>query len=119
MSTPDTMRAVEVPAAGDQFELVERPVPEPGPDAVRVAVDAGPGDLVAVQGIGGLGHLVATRGSVAGWASGHAKDREDTLAFSARREVTPLVETFPLDDVAEAYERMASNEARFRVVLEP
>jgi NADPH2:quinone reductase len=29
------------------------------------------------------------------------------------------VETFPLDDVAEAYERMASNEARFRVVLEP
>jgi len=340
MSTAETMRAVEVPAAGEPFELVERPVPEPGPEEVRVAVDAcgicysdsyvregtrpgieyprvpgheiagrvdavgervdaweagdrvgvgwhgghcftcdpcrrgdfqgcengeitgltfdggyaeyatvpaeavgripgglddveaapllcagittfnalrnsgaGPGDLVAVQGVGGLGHLgiqyaremgfetvalssspdkedlarslgadrfvdageadpaealasmggarvvlatapsaeaiseavgglgrngevvvvgvphepvpvdvahlVGTRGSVSGWASGHAKDWEDTLEFSALRGVTPTVETYPLEAVDEAYGRMRANEARFRVVLEP
>jgi NADPH2:quinone reductase len=33
--------------------------------------------------------------------------------------VTPEVEAYPLEDVDEAYERMRSNEARFRVVLEP
>ncbi|MFB6122925.1 MAG: alcohol dehydrogenase catalytic domain-containing protein [Haloferacaceae archaeon] len=63
--------------------------------------------------------LVQTRGAVAGWASGHAKDWEDTLEFSALRDVTPTVETFPLSDVEAAYDRMASNDARFRVVLEP
>jgi NADPH2:quinone reductase len=66
-----------------------------------------------------VGHLVGNRASVAGWASGHAKDWEDTLEFSALRDVTPEVETYPLEDVAEAYERMRANEARFRVVLEP
>jgi NADPH2:quinone reductase len=64
-------------------------------------------------------HLVGTRGSVTGWASGHAKDAEDTLAFSALRDVTPEVEVYSLEDAAVAYERMRSNEARFRVVLEP
>jgi NADPH2:quinone reductase len=36
----DRMRAVQVPEAGGGFEVVERDVPEPGPEAVRVAVDA-------------------------------------------------------------------------------
>ncbi|SDF22005.1 NADPH2:quinone reductase [Halorientalis regularis] len=63
--------------------------------------------------------LVGTRGGVEGWASGHARDSQDTLEFSALRDVRPEIETFPLDDVAAAYERMIENEARFRVVLEP
>ena len=66
-----------------------------------------------------VGHLVGNRASVSGWASGHAKDWEDTLEFSALRNVTPEVETYPLEDVEEAYDRMRANEARFRVVLEP
>jgi NADPH2:quinone reductase len=66
-----------------------------------------------------VGHLVGNRASVSGWASGHAKDWEDTLEFSALRDVAPQVETYPLAEVDEAYERMRSNEARFRVVLEP
>jgi NADPH2:quinone reductase len=56
---------------------------------------------------------------VTGWPSGHARDSQDTLEFSALRDVTPEIETFPLDDVAVAYERMMNNEARFRAVLEP
>ena len=35
-----TMKAVQVPFAGGPFELVERPVPEPGPGEVRVRVQA-------------------------------------------------------------------------------
>ena len=64
-------------------------------------------------------NLVATRGSVEGWASGHARDSQDTLEFSSLRDITPEIETYPLDDVATAYGRMIENEARFRVVLEP
>ena len=55
--------------------------------------------------------------SVAGWYSGYAKDSEDALAFSALTGVRPRVEVYPLEKVNEAYERMLSNKARFRVVL--
>ena len=55
--------------------------------------------------------------SVAGWYSGHAKDSEETLAFSVTTGVRPKVEVFPLEKVGEAYARMLSNKARFRVVL--
>ncbi len=55
--------------------------------------------------------------SVAGWYSGYAKDSEDALAFSALTGVRPRVEVYPLENVNEAYERMLSNKARFRVVL--
>jgi NADPH2:quinone reductase len=74
-----------------------------------------PGESVPVE----VGHLVGNRGSVAGWASGHAKDWEDTLEFSALRDVTPTVETYPLAEAEAAYDRMMANDARFRVVLEP
>src|SRR5271165_3534143 len=55
--------------------------------------------------------------SVKGWYSGTSIDSEDTLAFSARTGVRSMNETFPLERVAEAYERMMSGKARFRVVL--
>src|SRR5881398_143692 len=55
--------------------------------------------------------------SVKGWYSGTSIDSEDTLTFSARAGVRPMNETFPLERVAEAYERMMSGKARFRVVL--
>ena len=44
-------------------------------------------------------------------------DSEDTLTFSARTGVRSMNETYPLDRVNEAYERMMSGKARFRVVL--
>jgi D-arabinose 1-dehydrogenase-like Zn-dependent alcohol dehydrogenase len=55
--------------------------------------------------------------SIKGWYSGTSIDSEDTLAFSARTGVRSLNETFPLERVTEAYERMMSGKARFRVVL--
>jgi len=61
--------------------------------------------------------LIMKRSSVAGWYSGTAKDSQDTLEFSALSDVHPMIEKYPLDEVAEAYERMLSGKARFRVVL--
>ncbi len=61
--------------------------------------------------------LIGGKRSIKGWNAGHAKDSEDTLNFSVLTDVRPMVETFPLERVAEAYERMMTNKARFRVVL--
>lgn len=61
--------------------------------------------------------LIGGQRIVQGWNSGTAMDSEDTLRFSALENIRPLIETFPLARVAEAYERMASGKARFRVVL--
>jgi D-arabinose 1-dehydrogenase-like Zn-dependent alcohol dehydrogenase len=52
-----------------------------------------------------------------GWYSGTSIDSQDTLAFSVLAGVRPMNEAFPLDRVAEAYDRMMSGKARFRVVL--
>jgi len=61
--------------------------------------------------------LIMKRSSVAGWYSGTAKDSQDTLEFSALSGVHPMIEKYPLDRVAEAYEQMHSGKVRFRVVL--
>jgi len=61
--------------------------------------------------------LIGQRRSVTGWPSGTAKDSEDTMQFSATTGIRPMIETFPLAKAAEAYERMISRRARFRVVL--
>jgi len=80
-------------------------------DVVIVGI---PGEPVSVD----VQHLVGTAGSVSGWGSGDARDSQDTLEFSDLRDITPVVEAFSLDDVSEAYDRMLSNEARFRAVLD-
>jgi alcohol dehydrogenase/propanol-preferring alcohol dehydrogenase len=61
--------------------------------------------------------LIGARRRVQGWPSGIAPDSEDTLRFCARAGVRPRIETFPLAKADEAYARMASGKARFRVVL--
>jgi D-arabinose 1-dehydrogenase-like Zn-dependent alcohol dehydrogenase len=55
--------------------------------------------------------------SIKGWYSGTSIDSQDTLRFSARTGVRSMNETYPLDRVAEGYDRMMSGKARFRVVL--
>ena len=55
--------------------------------------------------------------SIQGWASGTPTDAEDTLRFSELTGVRPMIETYPLDKAAEAYARMMSGHAQFRVVL--
>ena len=61
--------------------------------------------------------LLLARRNVQGWPSGTAIDSEDTLRFSARTGVRPMVEKYPLAKVKEAYERMESGKAEFRVVV--
>lgn len=61
--------------------------------------------------------LIGNRRSIQGWPSGSAQDSQETLNFCALTGIRPMVETFPLEQAAEAYDRMMSGKARFRVVL--
>jgi D-arabinose 1-dehydrogenase-like Zn-dependent alcohol dehydrogenase len=54
---------------------------------------------------------------IQGWPSGSAIDSEDTLKFSVLTGVRPMIEKYPLEKAGEAYDRMMSGKARFRVVL--
>jgi D-arabinose 1-dehydrogenase-like Zn-dependent alcohol dehydrogenase len=61
--------------------------------------------------------LISGERSIRGWYSGTSIDSQDTLSFSAFAGVRPMNEVFPLEKAAEAYERMMSGGARFRIVL--
>ena len=82
------------------------------PDGKLVIVGAGlePLSITPLQ-------LIFARRTVRGWPSGTAKDSEDTLQFSSLSGVRPMIERYPLEKVAEAYDQMISGRARFRVVL--
>jgi D-arabinose 1-dehydrogenase-like Zn-dependent alcohol dehydrogenase len=61
--------------------------------------------------------LITGHRSIEGWYSGTSIDSQDALAFSVFAGVRSMNEVFPLERVVEAYERMLSGKARFRVVL--
>ncbi|MGH7978173.1 MAG: zinc-binding dehydrogenase, partial [Limisphaerales bacterium] len=61
--------------------------------------------------------LITGGRSVKGWYSGTAADSQDALKFSVLSGVRSMNEIYPLDRVAEGYDRMMSGKARFRVVL--
>lgn len=61
--------------------------------------------------------LIQGRKRIQGWASGIPTDSEDTLRFAEMTGVRPLIEKYPLAKVNEAYARMMSGHAQFRVVL--
>ena len=61
--------------------------------------------------------IIMPRKRIQGWPSGTAIDSEDTLNFSALSGVRPMIEKFPLEKVAEAYDHMLSGNVRFRAVL--
>jgi D-arabinose 1-dehydrogenase-like Zn-dependent alcohol dehydrogenase len=61
--------------------------------------------------------LISGRKALQGWASGTGKDSEDTLRFSSLTGVRPMIEKYPLEKAADAYDQMISGRARFRVVL--
>ena len=79
----------------------------------KLLVPAAPAEPLSIN----VFSLILKRSSVAGWYSGTAKDSQDTLEFSALSGVHPMIEKYPLDRVAEAYEQMHSGKVRFRVVL--
>jgi D-arabinose 1-dehydrogenase-like Zn-dependent alcohol dehydrogenase len=61
--------------------------------------------------------LIMKRLSISGWPSGRSIDSEDTMAFCVLTGIRSMNEVYPLERAAEAYERMMSGKARFRVVL--
>ena len=75
-----------------------------------VGADLDPIQVTPVQ-------LISGSRTIQGWASGTPADAEDTLRFAELTGVRPMIETYPLEKAAEAYARMMSGNAQFRVVL--
>jgi len=101
----------------------------PNNKAVSVLVDGlgFDGKLVIVAGIEGpiqiyVNQLLLGRRSIQGWVptgvpTGHNESKVDALNFSLLTNVRPMIETFPLEQVALAYDKMMSANVRFRAVL--
>jgi D-arabinose 1-dehydrogenase-like Zn-dependent alcohol dehydrogenase len=83
-----------------------------GPNGKLVVVGAtmDPIEVTPVQ-------LIFGSKSIQGWAAGTPAASEDTLRFSELSGVRAMIETYPLEKAAEAYARMMSGKAEFRVVL--
>ena len=79
----------------------------------KLVVVGVPGEPLTINAL----DLILARRDVQGWPSGTAMDSEDTLRFSSRSGVRPMIEKYPLPKANEAYARMLSGEAQFRVVL--
>jgi D-arabinose 1-dehydrogenase-like Zn-dependent alcohol dehydrogenase len=82
----------------------------PNGELMVIGVSSDPIEVRPLQLIGGSRTLQ-------GWAAGTPADAEDTLRFADLVGVRPMIETYPLERAAEAYARMLSGKARFRVVL--
>src|SRR5712672_3339429 len=54
--------------------------------------------------------------SIYGSLAGTAIETEDALAFSVLANIRPMIETVPLEQAADAYDRMMEGKARFRMV---
>ena len=104
-----------------------------GAAVVLATVTNGPAMSATINGLAPLGRLLVLgaadnieastpvlllgRRAIEGWYSGTSIDSQDTLAFSVQTGVRSMNEVYPLERAAEAYERMMSGKARFRVVL--
>lgn len=75
-----------------------------------VGADSKPIEATPVQ-------LIFGTRMIEGWTAGSPADAEDTLNFAELSGVRPMIETYPLEKAAEAYARMMSGNAEFRVVL--
>jgi D-arabinose 1-dehydrogenase-like Zn-dependent alcohol dehydrogenase len=82
----------------------------PNGKLVVVGVDSGPIEVTPIQ-------LISKNRSIEGWAAGTPPDCADTLRCAELTGVRPMIETYPLERASEAYERMMSGRAEFRVVL--
>jgi len=87
-------------------------IPGLGPNGKLVVIGATfePIEVAPVQ-------LITGSKAIQGWAAGTPADSEDTLRFAELSGVRAMIETYPLEQAAEAYARMMSGKAQFRVVL--
>ncbi len=83
-----------------------------GPNGKLVVIGAtfDPIEVTPVQ-------LITGSRTIQGWAAGTPADSEDTLHFAELTGVRPMIEKYPLEKAAEAYARMMSGKAQFRVVI--
>jgi D-arabinose 1-dehydrogenase-like Zn-dependent alcohol dehydrogenase len=96
------------PSSKAMSELVDGLAPNGKLIVVGVAPD--PIEVTPVQLISGVRTLQ-------GWVAGTPTESEDTLRFAELTGARPIIETYPLEKAAEAYARMISGNARYRVVL--
>ena len=82
----------------------------PNGELMVIGASADPIEVTPMQ-------LIFGSKTIQGWAAGTPADSEDTLRFAKLSGVRPMIETYPLEKAAEAYDRMMSGKARFRVVL--
>jgi D-arabinose 1-dehydrogenase-like Zn-dependent alcohol dehydrogenase len=82
----------------------------PNGKLVVIGVDSEPLQVTPIQ-------LITGSRTIQGWASGTAADEQDTVNFAELSGVRPMIETYPLEKAGEAYARMLSGKARFRVVI--
>jgi len=83
-----------------------------GPNGKLIVVGAtfDPIEVTAIQ-------LISGSRTIQGWSTGTPADSEDTLRFAELTGVRPMIETYPLEKADEAYARMMSGKAQFRVFL--
>jgi D-arabinose 1-dehydrogenase-like Zn-dependent alcohol dehydrogenase len=77
---------------------------------IVIGVDFAPIEVSPVQ-------LISGSRTIQGWVAGTPADSEDTLRFAELSGVRAMIETYPLEKAGEAYARMMSGKAQFRVVL--
>ncbi len=82
----------------------------PNGKLIAIGVTFDPMEVPPVQ-------LIPANRDIQGWAAGAPAEAEDTLNFAELTGVRPMIETYPLEKAGEAYARMMSGKAEFRVVL--
>ena len=82
----------------------------PNGKLLLIGVASDPIEVAPVQ-------LIRGGKTIQGWAGVTPADSDDTLRFAELRGVRAMIETYPLEKAAEAYARMMSGNAEFRVVL--
>ena len=97
-----------VPSSKAMSELIDGLGPNGKLIVIGVAFD--PIEVTPLQ-------LITGSRTIQGWVSGTPTDAEDTLRFAELTGVRPMIETYPLEKAGEAYARMMSGNAQFRVVL--
>jgi propanol-preferring alcohol dehydrogenase len=79
----------------------------------ELVVVAVPGEPLSVN----AASLIFGARSIVGSLTGTVADNEQTLAFANLQDIRPIIETFPLEQAREAYDRMMRAEVRLRAVL--
>lgn len=117
-------QAAQMAAVKGKFDLIIDTVPyvhDLNPYLPTLAID---GTLVLVGYLGDLNPMLNTvplimgRKSVAGSLIGGIKETQEMLDFCGQHMITADVETLPIQEINEAYERMLKSDVKYRFVID-